>query len=262
MNRKEGKKRLFFGMSLFVPWPDTFPKGRVLDMNSRHLTLAFLGDCFFSELYNFPVPSYSLGSVGYFDELLFLPKRKPKVASWHLKCLIENGLFEYQRSLIDWLLSCGYELERRDFLPHVTVARSPFNEEEWSSAFKPLPFCLTGLHLYESLGNLVYKPLKSYPLLQSIQREFFGKSSCFLIRWKELEDLFISVQMAIAYAFPNFIENVLLKESFENLKSLERTVENILEQFLYPFRLLSLKTVSFERDRKISTSRLVLIEKH
>ena len=33
----------FFAFSLEAPWPETFPEGRLLAAEDRHLTLAFLG---------------------------------------------------------------------------------------------------------------------------------------------------------------------------------------------------------------------------
>jgi hypothetical protein len=85
------------------------------------------------------------------------------VATWHVRFLDDGQLGLYQQNLGRFLASLGYQLDERPFLPHVTLARRPFRAIEWEEAFKPLPCWVEAIHLYESLGNLTYKPIWSHP---------------------------------------------------------------------------------------------------
>lgn len=63
--------RLFFALGVEALWPQELPKGRLLDPNERHITLAFLGDVelklLLSSLSEFPQPSFSEELTGTFD---------------------------------------------------------------------------------------------------------------------------------------------------------------------------------------------------
>lgn len=173
---KEGTKRLFFGLEVAAPWPKKLPHGRLLNESCRHLTLAFLGDIPFSKLADnlpfFPQLPLRIGPVGLFNECLLLPERDPHVVAWHVQWLETIKPLEQSLLLLrEWLTSLDYSVDNRPFLPHVTLARSPFNRREWTNQFAKLPLCVTNLHLYESKGQLVYEPIWSYQNLQAPFRE-------------------------------------------------------------------------------------------
>lgn len=155
-------KRLFFALKVTSDWPKKLPEGRLIAEEDRHLTLAFLGNVPFepleTTLNELPLPSFKAGSIGYFDKSLFLPKSKPRVAAWHVD-LVEQAVAEYQSQLVVFLREKGYAIEERSFLPHVTLARAPFSFKEWEEAFVSMPCIATSLNLYESVGNLRYKPI-------------------------------------------------------------------------------------------------------
>ncbi|MBI5273490.1 MAG: hypothetical protein HY860_00360, partial [Chlamydiales bacterium] len=72
-------KRLFFGFSLTAPWEELSPPARLLKEEDRHLTIYFLGNVPLFSLEGLPFPSFSIGAVGIFDHLLFLPPHYPNV---------------------------------------------------------------------------------------------------------------------------------------------------------------------------------------
>jgi hypothetical protein len=45
------------------------------------------------------------------------------------------------------------------WLPHVTIARTPFDKRKWIDTFRPLPLYAPSIHLYESLGERHYRSL-------------------------------------------------------------------------------------------------------
>src|ERR1700722_8796933 len=104
------KKRVFFGIETQAPWPEEFPKGKVLEEKDRHLTLAFLGEVEMSAmekaLANFPAPPFTVGPTGKFSQCLFLPKKHPSVVAFEPEWF-EYGdlLVAYQKTLVSWLIN-------------------------------------------------------------------------------------------------------------------------------------------------------------
>lgn len=198
MNEEE--KRLFFGFSVDAPWPHNYPKGRLIDESCRHLTFAFLGNV--KTIPHIPHPTFTLGPVGKCDEILFLSN----VVASHVKWL-SNGdrLSNYQRTVLDWLEQHGYRVDRRPFLPHITLARMPFDHNEWKEWFEELPCIVTGIHLYESLGNLTYKSIWELPLLPAFEEIEHTADIAFQIRGKNFDELYLHSAIAISFKFPHFL---------------------------------------------------------
>lgn len=193
-------KRLFFALDIAAPWP-ALPPGRI--MESRHLTLAFLGqtdlDALFPHLDTFLSP-LTVGAVGQFDQCLFLPPRFPRVVAWHTHFLEEISSLHNELQL--WLQAHGLPFDPRPFLPHVTLARLPFDPQQWSQAFSPLPFTATSLHLYESLGYSRYTSLWHLPLLPPFEELDHTADIAFLIRATTLSSLLLHAATALSFTFP------------------------------------------------------------
>lgn len=211
MMKDETQKRVFFAFEVNAPWPSQYPKGRNVDLHCRHLTLAFLGNVDYPALEGilteFPKPPFTVGPVGHFDKCLSLPKRHPHVIAWNVKWGTGEDLFnEYQLQIAEWLRSHQYKIDERPFLSHVTIARSPFDEEKWFSAFSPLPVAVMGLHLYESVGNLSYKPLWTYPLVPPFQEFDHTADIAFLISGKTIEHLHENANTALAFKYPPLLK--------------------------------------------------------
>src|ERR1700722_13001954 len=160
---EEKSQRLFFGFEAEAPWPEQFPAGRLLDKNCRHMTLAFLGQAPFLKLAQhmetFPIPPFRVGIAGKFDKIVFLPEKKPRVVAWHVDWFDDAiSLTGYHQALISWLQKQGfYPDSRKEFLPHVTICRVPFDPHQWKKRFIPLPMVIKNIHLYESIGQLKYE---------------------------------------------------------------------------------------------------------
>lgn len=230
MSAEKESQRLFFGVEVCAPWPEDLPSGRLLAEGSRHLTLAFLGFVHYEEvqalLAAIPKPNFRVGFAGQFDECLFLPSRHPNVVAWHVKWLEESGsLVRYQRELSDFLRANGFTVDAREFLPHVTVARQPFDANRWLGSFQSLPLITSTIHLYESMGNLVYEPRWSLPVLLPFEELSHTADIAFRVHGESLDQLQLHAMVALSFKFPELQNHLSLKAP----KSLDDVVIHLNE---------------------------------
>lgn len=222
---KEEIKRLFFAVQVHAPWPVKLPHGRMLDAAHRHMTLAFLGNQPYAPLRehlpSFPTPPMQIGRVGWFDSCLALPERHPNVVSWHAAWLGDNlALASFQKKLIAWLLECGYDMDTREWLPHVTLCRQPFDLRAWKQTFVPLPFYTGSFHLYESPGNLIYNPVWSYPIRVPFEEIDHTADITFSIYGETLQQLYHNAFTALAFKFPPLLDFFASHLSLETVDDL------------------------------------------
>ena len=248
---KDELRRLFWGLSLDAPWPLSYPSGRLIEEGMRHLTLAFLGNVskspLMEHLKEVPIPPFTVGPVGQLDKVLFLPENRPRVVANNMRWLTdEQEVKAYQKSLTKWLTSLGYSLDSRPFLSHVTIARSPFKEEweeEWNQAFTPLPARITGICLYESLGNLHYETLWEYPFILPFEEFAHTADIAFHIRGKTFRDLYIHGAVALAFHSPEILsylrEDVELSTQVEVVAELNKMVSRSDIEIGSPFKAVS-----------------------
>lgn len=236
------EKRLFFGLEAHAPWPDALPKARLLDPEHRHLTFAFLGSTSWPKLQtilpNLPRPAFRFGPVGIFDQCLFLPKRHPRVAAWHVEPFGEKDpLADYHENLLAFLEEQGYSFEHRNFLKHVTLGRSPFSSNEWEESFHPLPVYFENLHLYESNGNLKYTPIWTHRLPPPFKEIEHEADVAFHIYGATLSDLNLHAQIALSFECPDLVP-------FLSPQSNPKTLEEIM---------IGLNEIVTRADREIGT---------
>lgn len=202
------QKRLFFAIEVQAPWPQPLPAGRKLDEAHRHMTVAFLGqsdwDLLKAALPQIPTLPWKVGLTGIFDQCLFLPERHPRVVAWHVEWFEgKEALAVYQKKLIAWLQALGFNPDaRKEFLPHVTLCRAPFNPHPWRKTFHPLPMTCSSLNLYESMGGLRYEPIWSQPLLPPFTEIDHTADVAFHIYGETLEQLQLHAKIALAFKFP------------------------------------------------------------
>jgi len=203
-------KRLFFGFSVQAPWPSFLPKGRIIAEETRHITFAFLGnhpyEALEKALPHLPQTSFLLGPVGLCDRVVFLPIKTPRVVAYHVDWLTDGKkIIEFQSKVLDWLESLHYPTDKRPLLPHVTVARAPFDPKEWEEAFYPLPCILTGVHLYESLGNLTYNTLWHRDFSPVFEEFEHTADIAYRIRGHTPQELYLHAAVAMSFRFPHFL---------------------------------------------------------
>jgi 2'-5' RNA ligase len=240
-------KRLFFGAQAAAPWPKDYPPARMIPEETRHLTLAFLGQNSFSKfktvLSSVPRPSFAIGPAGITKELIFLPKDRSRVAALSINWLdAEAKLNGYQKELTDWLQNQGFSLDKRPFFPHLTIARAPFDQNQWQEHFTPLPFFIKAIHLYQSLGNLQYQSLWESPLLSPFDEFEHTADIAFLIRGCCIQELHQHAQLALAFTFPpmiKFYTSQLQNSLEETIISLNDMVAKADTEFGCPFKAVS-----------------------
>ena len=201
-------KRLFFAAQITAAWPEQLPPARLVPQETRHMTLAFLGQLALDQLEmllsQIPLPSSPIGMGGFSLKFLFLPKGQARCIALDTTWLEDpKTLFSFQKAVRDWLEPYGYR--QAAFFPHITLACKPFNPEEWQKPFEPIPFFLSALHLYESRGNLNYHPLYSYPLIAPFVECDHTADLAFEIRGKSIQELFVHAQLALFFCFPPLV---------------------------------------------------------
>jgi 2'-5' RNA ligase len=200
-------KRLFFGFPAVALWPAKLPAGRLIAPGMRHFTAAFLGDVAFdtleTHLPNIPLPPFKVGFTGFFDQCLFLPERHPHVVAWHGNTHRRELCEEYVIRLAQWLEGIGYPLNLRlPWLPHATLARSPFDPKEWRKAFTPTPFFVSHFALYESFPGLEYRPIWNHSFTLPFEEIEHTADRAYIIRGEAVEDLYHNACCALAFVHP------------------------------------------------------------
>ncbi len=207
---EEDSRRLFFGAQTEAPWPKSYPPARLIPEETRHLTLAFLGETPFSKLKSLlpstPRPSFAIGLAGVAKEIIFLPPDVGRVAALSCDWIhSQEALSNYQKELSVWLAAQGYALDKRPSFPHITIARAPLDKAEWKQQFSPLPFFIKAIHLYQSLGNLQYESLWSHSLLAPFEEFEHTADIAFHIRGMTIEEIHGHAQLALAFHFPPLV---------------------------------------------------------
>lgn len=197
------------------------------------MTFAFLGSIpflpFLEHLKDIPVPSFHVGLTGAFDTCLFLPVKKPNVVAWQAYWHDDPQQFKnYIQNVWSWLSSKGYPTEEREWLPHVSICRKPFNRIDWMKAYKHTPFNFGDIHLYESVGNLNYIPLHSFKLVRPFEEIEHTADIAFLVNAENMQQLYNHAFSALAFSFPLLLRYFPSKEEVSSLDEVIKALNNII----------------------------------
>lgn len=242
-------KRLFFGFDIVSVWPQHYPEGRLIAEEYRHMTFAFLGSSDFeklkSHLHEIPLPDFKVGSVGQFDQPLFLPPHHPHVVAWKVLWLEESRkLLHFYNQLHVWLDQIGCPTEQRQgFLPHVTLCRPPFHVHEWKKSFHPLPMRIGSFHLYESLGHLQFSKLWTHPLLPAFEEIEHTADIAYIIHAEDLKSIFTHAQTALCFSFPPLLSFLTPPAEFHSIEEIVMELNEIIrradQEIGVPFKAVS-----------------------
>lgn len=222
----ESEARLFFGFQIETAWPKVLPSGRHVAEKMRHLTALFLGaqerQKIISLTEAIAETSFVVGPAGIFDRCLFFPKRHPRCVAWAIDWhTAKEPFFAFQKSLQKLFVKNSLiQTEERDFVPHVTLCRTPFDPQAWQKAFTPLPLTLSALHLFESLGHSTYRSLWKRSFLEAYREIEHTADMAFTIRGENVQDLHKHAELALAHAYPPFISYMRKTPQIDSLEEL------------------------------------------
>lgn len=262
------EKRLFFGLSIQAPWPQKLPRGRIIQEEMRHLTLAFLGNIEYEQvekaLFSLPLPQFSTAPVGVVDRILFLPPETPRVAALAIEWLTKKeAMNRYLETFYEWLAEHEFSHDLRSPLPHITIARSPFVEKDWESALTPFPLFTPALHLYESLGHSEYQSLWHYsiplPFEEFTQTAHIG----FILRGSTLQELYVHAAAAMSFSHPPFIRFLLKREPedfLDIIRMLNAMIAHCDAEEKCPFKSVSYQGTMREMNGQLEWEMIVDVQ--
>lgn len=227
------KKRLFFAYEVKAPWPEKAAPGRKIADEMRHMTVVFVGTSDVAKLLpileNFPKPPIKVGQAGYFDKCLFLPDRRSRVVAWHTHFFLSpKSLINYCEEVASWLKNKQVIPDtKRPWLPHVTVARRPFEKAPWLKSFEPLPFFIKDLILFESLPFSNYKQLWRVALNAPFEELEHTADIAFRILGESEQELFTNAFTALAFRCPNFLK--LFPDPLPEIYNLDQIIMQLNE---------------------------------
>jgi len=149
-------------------------QGKFVNEEHIHLTLEFLGEIEKNRLslikqimdeLEFRAFTLSLSKVGYF--------KRPEGNIYWLGVENNDTLFSMQKQLHQSLVDKGFELEDREYKPHITLGRKvrlkeSFNSNEVSDILKKIKIDIDKVDLMKSEfinGKLIHSLIYSKPLL-------------------------------------------------------------------------------------------------
>ncbi len=245
--------RCFIGFDIICHFPE-LPSPQLIAPQSRHLTLAFLGNLTPNEIgaliEQMPKPTFKVASCGIFDKPLSLPPAHPRVFAWHIRYLDNENILAYQRLLASFL----NKVQQQEFLSHVTLSRHP-PFTELLAAFIPLPMTTAHLHIYESLGHSQYKKIWTHQMLLPFEEFEHTGDLAFIVRGKDYFELFVHAFLAIAFEHPALIPYYTQK-SPQDLQEVIICLNDLIAEFDIkegaPF-----KAVSFHSKLEVKENLLI-----
>jgi hypothetical protein len=89
---------------------------------------------------------------------------------------------------------------------------------------------INGLHLYESVGNLMYESLWSFPLIAPFEEMEHTADIAFLIRGENLRQLYKNARIALAFRFPKLLNYDTPMEYIADLDDIVIALNSIVTQ--------------------------------
>lgn len=199
--------RVFLAFDVVAPWPQEFPKGRIIPEELRHLTLVFLGEQDLEKLPQVPKVPFQVGMAGKFNKCIFLPPKHPHVVAWDVNWLYEaKKMYDFQKDVQSWALKNDIVVEEREFLYHMTISRGEFSKEKWEESFKELPFFVKRFCLYKSLGNSNYERIWAHDFILPFEELSHTADIAFKVHGENFKQLGINAFLALSFKYPELLD--------------------------------------------------------
>lgn len=168
----EATQRLFFAL-----WPDDRVRGQLAAAAHRctqhpiaganlHMTLVFLGNRTAAERQCFSEAVSTIHCNAFDLALDFFGAWPRRGIRWLGASQIPEELTDLVRQLNQVLPPCGYEPEKRRFVPHITLSRKEKNPRP-QTAVEVIRWAVTEFALVESMAvpeGVCYQPVQRWPL--------------------------------------------------------------------------------------------------
>lgn len=207
------------------------------------MTLVFLGN---EEIHDFIEPDWTLPPLGILERWIFLPEETPRVvAGVPIFLEGEDELLAYQKKLAGHL--------KEPFTPHVSVSRGPFDRQAWEKFPCQIPFFVSGVALYKSLGYSKYEILFEKKSLAPFEEIEHTADIAYKIRGENFTQLALHATLALACKYPAFTKYL---KKVPQMHSVSEIVK-LLNQWIAEIDIsegINLKAVSYHAamsDNKI-----------
>lgn len=199
------------------------------EIKEKHITLIFFGNISLEKIEKLKkdliFPNFKISPVGFFEKIIFLPSKKPKVLALKAKFLtFKEDIKEYRKEIFLFLKNKKIDSQNKEFLPHCSIFRNPFNKKDIKKEFLKIPFFVKSINFYESLGFSKYKTLFKKSFKKPFIEIKHTADIAFKIRGKNFYDLYINAFIALC-----FKEKKILKYFIKNIKikSIEDVIINL-----------------------------------
>jgi len=107
----------------------------------------------------------------------------------------------------------------------------------------------THLHLYESIGQLCYKPIWSRRVLEHISRMALPQNTCtvFHLKANSYKDLWIHAWLGVSFIYPQVILENFSDCVFEDLEGVEEKLNSILKDLIIESHIILDKAAVVKR---------------
>jgi 2'-5' RNA ligase len=255
-------KNFFFAFELETIWEDDFKDLKVIDKKNRHLTLLFLGENNFNEIKKYLDQMSNLniqiGSVGYFEKVIFLPENNPRAAAYKANFLNDElKIKNYQKELISFFKNKEINLKKeKDFLPHVTISRDKFDKKELKNKFIKAPFYIKSFNLYESLFSSNYKSLWKKEYLAPFKEIEHTADIAFEVVGIDCNQLLLNAFTAICFKEFKMLDYINLLKKVSSIDEIIINLNEILTQMEIDgyqafFKAISLNQKTYKKNNLI-----------
>ncbi len=266
---QEDKKRIFFGFEIEANWLKIPEEKKIIQEKNRHITLLFLGEQKFLDIKNclneIPLLDLKISPIGFFDKILFLPKKHPRVVAYQANFFDKNQKIQnFQKDLFEFFKKKNFNLKnnRNNFVAHVTICRNEFAIDMWKKNFEPFAFYVKSFNLFESLGSSDYLTLWKKEFIKPFDEIAHTADIAFNIRGENFLQLFQNAFIALSFKEKKVLNYYL---DIKNIESIDDVIINLneivtnaeIDGIHIPFKAISFHS-NIKKENKILSWEMIV----